>query len=118
MDVFDDDLGLAAFTSRTKVVSVRLIPRLGYPAKVSTEFPVSSSWGCHDTHHSIFKTFRDQTLQSSRLRSPFPRVRKPPRVVASSDGGNTSLSLKPEARNSLELINIVTGGRDLITRGR
>jgi hypothetical protein len=48
----------------------------------------------------------------SRLRSPAPRVCNPPRAVASSVGGNTSLSLKPAARNSLELIRIDTGDRD------
>jgi hypothetical protein len=44
----------------------------------------------------------------SRLRSPAPRVRT--RAAASSDGGSTSLSLKPAARNSLELISIATLG--------
>jgi hypothetical protein len=56
----------------------------------------------------------------SRLRSPDPRVRKPPRAAVSSAGGRTkrtSLSLKPAAHNSLELINIVTGGRDVSTSG-
>jgi hypothetical protein len=51
----------------------------------------------------------------SRLRSPAPRVRT--RAAASSAGGNTSLSLKPAARNSLELISIATGGRDVSTSG-
>jgi hypothetical protein len=40
----------------------------------------------------------------SRLRSPAPRVRQPPRATGSSAGGITSLSLKPAARNSLDLI--------------
>jgi hypothetical protein len=43
----------------------------------------------------------------SRLRSPGPRVNI--RVAVSSDGGNTSLRLKPVVRNSMELISIVTG---------
>ena len=53
----------------------------------------------------------------SRRRSPTPRVRKPPRVSVSSTGGSTSLSLKPEACNSLELIIIATGDRDVSTSG-
>jgi len=51
----------------------------------------------------------------SRLRSPAPRVRT--RAAASRAGGSTSLSLKPAARNSLELISIATGGRDVSTSG-
>ncbi len=47
----------------------------------------------------------------SRFHSQAPRVRT--RATASSVGGSTSLSLKPAARNSLELINIATGGRDV-----
>jgi hypothetical protein len=53
----------------------------------------------------------------SRLRSPAPRVRKPPRAAASSAGGSTSLSLKPVVCNSLELISIATGARDVSTSG-
>jgi hypothetical protein len=53
----------------------------------------------------------------SRLHSPAPRVHKSPRVSDSSVGGSTSLSLKPAPRNSLELISIVTGDRDVSTSG-
>jgi hypothetical protein len=52
---------------------------------------------------------------TSRLRSPAPRVRT--RAAGSSTGRNTSLSLKPAARNSLELISLATGGRDVSTSG-
>ena len=62
-------------------------------------------------------SFTDKTnllgLIPSRLRSPTPRVRKSPRVTVSSAGGNTFLTLKPEARDSLELIIIDTGDRDV-----
>jgi hypothetical protein len=51
----------------------------------------------------------------SRLHSPAPHVRKPPRETDSSSGGSTSLTLKPTVRNSMELISIVTGGRDVST---
>ena len=56
---------------------------------------------------------------SSRLHCPTPRVRNPPRVTptVSSTGGITSLSLKPAAHNSLELIRITTGVRDVSTSG-
>ncbi len=53
----------------------------------------------------------------SRLRSPAPRVCKPPRAAGSSGGGSTSLSLKPAARNSLEFMIIATGGRHVSTSG-
>ncbi len=39
------------------------------------------------------------------------------REPTSSDGGNTSLSWKLETRNSLELISITTGDRDVSTSG-
>jgi hypothetical protein len=52
---------------------------------------------------------------TSRLHSPAPRVRT--RAAASSAGGSTSLCLKPEALNSLELISIAAGGRDVSTSG-
>ena len=53
----------------------------------------------------------------SRLRSSAPHVRKPPRVPASGAGGSTLLSLKPVARNFLELIIMATGGLNVSTSG-
>ncbi len=53
----------------------------------------------------------------SRRHSPAPRVCQPSHTVVSSDGGNTSLSLKPVVRNSLELISVTTGDRDVSTSG-
>jgi hypothetical protein len=53
----------------------------------------------------------------SRLRSPDPRVCMTPRAATSSSGVNTSLSLKPAGRNSLKLITITTGVRDVSTSG-
>jgi hypothetical protein len=64
-----------------------------------------------------FKLFYILGSMTSRLQSPAPRVRKSPRAVASSVGGSTSLSLKPAARNSSELISITRGGRDVSTSG-
>ena len=53
---------------------------------------------------------------TSRLRSPGPRVRRHhvqlPQVLGRK---HFPLSLKPVARNSLELIRIVTGDRDVST---
>ena len=46
-------------------------------------------------------------------RKPAPRVRIPPRAADSSCGGSTSLSLKPAALNSLELMIMATGSWDV-----
>jgi hypothetical protein len=53
----------------------------------------------------------------SRLRSPDPRDGKTPCASVSSVGWRTSLNLKPPTRNSLELIRIDTGDRDVSTSG-
>jgi hypothetical protein len=53
----------------------------------------------------------------SRLHSPAPHVHKPTCTTDSSDVGITSLSLKPETRNSLEFTIIDTSDRDLSTFG-
>ncbi len=54
---------------------------------------------------------------TTRLHSPVPRVRKSPRAGVLSVVGNTFLNLKPVSRNSLELVIISTGGRDVSTSG-
>jgi hypothetical protein len=51
----------------------------------------------------------------SRLHSPTPHVLTGETV--SSATGITSLSLKPATHNSLELISVATGGRDVSTSG-
>ena len=53
----------------------------------------------------------------SRLHSPTSRVRKPPHTTVLSVRGSTSLILKPETRNWLGLMIIVSGGRDVSTSG-